>query len=169
MITLGVLKFQYNTRPFIPLHNSRITLEMNFILIQIENPMAQPVEYLKIDPKTQHMLDHTTTEFGDDKFWPLSGKPCFHVFLVKSQLKPLYHLVLPVKIQSMLPCSTVPVVLTYCGKKWEMIYYGEKSAKRFNWKEFAIDNGLKVGDACVFELMEISKTNLKFRVQILRG
>ncbi|KAI8022218.1 B3 domain-containing protein Os04g0386900 [Camellia lanceoleosa] len=105
--------------------------------------MAQPVEYLKIDPKTQHMLDHTTTEFGDDKFWPLSGKPCFHVFLVKSQLKPLYHLVLPVKIQSMLPCSTVPVVLTYCGKKWEMIYYGEKSAKRFNWKEFAIDNGLK--------------------------
>ncbi|KAI8022219.1 SEC1 family transport protein SLY1 [Camellia lanceoleosa] len=33
MITLGVLKFQfqYNTRPFIPLHNSRITLEMNFI------------------------------------------------------------------------------------------------------------------------------------------
>ncbi|GFY90416.1 hypothetical protein Acr_07g0006130 [Actinidia rufa] len=58
---------------------------------------------------------------------------------------------------SLLPCSRVPVVLTYCGKKWEMVYYEIATQKRFdrNWKNFAIDNDLKLGDACVFEIVEI--------------
>ncbi|CAB4269257.1 unnamed protein product [Prunus armeniaca] len=38
-----------------------------------------------------------------------------------------------------------------------------------NWKAFAIDNNLKVGDSCVFEQLECSSTRLVFRVQILRG
>lgn len=55
-----------------------------------------------------------------------------------------------------------------------MVYLGEdfqKRNKRFGlqWKTFAIDNKLKVGDACVFELTECSNDCLKFRVQILRG
>ena len=42
--------------------------------------------------------------------------------------------------------------------------------KRFiGWRAFIDDNNVKVGDACVFELMECCSTKLVFRVQILRG
>ena len=53
-----------------------------------------------------------------------------------------------------------------------MVYYGKgQNRKRFDssWKTFVIDNNLKVGDGCVFELMELSEEKLKFRAQILRG
>ena len=40
---------------------------------------------------------------------------------------------------------------------------------RPSWKEFVDDNNLKVGDGCVFELMECSSTKLVFKAQILRG
>ncbi|XP_057497147.1 B3 domain-containing protein Os06g0112300-like isoform X3 [Actinidia eriantha] len=138
---------------------------------QLYKPLTKAVEAIQRDPKTQKLLDPKTTEFEDDEFWPLSGKPYFHVFVVKSHLKPLYQLVFPKKMYSLLPCSRVPVVLTYCGKKWEMVYYGDSNPKRFdrNWKKFAIDTDLKLGDACVFEIVEFSSSNLKFRVQILRG
>lgn len=34
---------------------------------------------------------------------------------------------------------------------------------------FAHGNELKIGDACVFELMECNSTNVRFKVYILRG
>ncbi|KAI8545643.1 hypothetical protein RHMOL_Rhmol07G0055700 [Rhododendron molle] len=78
---------------------------------------------------------------------------------------------LPVKIVRALPSSSVPVILSYCGKNWDMVYLGGHSLKRIDsgWKTFAHDNDIKVGDACVFELMESSSDVFKFRVQILRG
>ena len=50
-----------------------------------------------------------------------------------------------------------------------MKYSGHLALKRINsgWREFALDNHLKVGDGCVYELMDSEK--LKFRVQILSG
>ncbi|KAJ7950649.1 B3 domain-containing protein [Quillaja saponaria] len=79
---------------------------------------------------------------------------------------------IPVKIQQILPCTKIPTVLSYRGKKWKMLYNGKNvKHKRFDgsWRTFVNDNKLKVGDACVFELMEKSEKGLNFRVQILRG
>ncbi|CAL5331002.1 unnamed protein product [Camellia sinensis] len=147
-------------------------LTMKLKIPRMENPLAQSVEDLRIDLKNQCMLDSGTAESEVDEFWPLSGKPYFHVFLSKSQLKPLYQLHLPVKAHPVLPSSRIPVVLTYRGKNWEIILHGDSSRKRFDppsWRTFASDNDLKVGDACLFELVEFSSSNHKFRVQILRG
>ncbi|XP_052194686.1 B3 domain-containing protein Os04g0386900-like isoform X3 [Diospyros lotus] len=81
-----------------------------------------------------------------DEFWPLSGKPYFSVVIAKTHIKPAYHL------------------------SWEMEYNADRNNKAFDskWRKFANDNDLKLGDACIFELME-SNPALKFRVQILRG
>uniref|UniRef100_A0A5B7BYH2 TF-B3 domain-containing protein n=1 Tax=Davidia involucrata TaxID=16924 RepID=A0A5B7BYH2_DAVIN len=132
---------------------------------EVENPRME-------HPQAQPVLNHTTTKLEGNEFWPLSGKPFFHLILSKSHVKPSYYLVFPAKIHSVLPCATVPGVLTYRDKNWEIAYIGDRGChKRLdtNWKTFASDNDLKVGDACVFELMECSSTNIKFRVQILRG
>lgn len=77
----------------------------------------------------------------------------------------------PVKMSSMLPSATIPLIITYMGKDWKAFYNGDHQNRRFcvGWKEFAEDLNLKPGDACVFELMEKSIQLLKFRVQILRG
>ncbi|KAL6124654.1 hypothetical protein ACLB2K_077166 [Fragaria x ananassa] len=57
---------------------------------------------------------------------------------------------------------------------WEMTCNAAKKTSQVrvdsrSWKAFVDDNNLKVGDGCVFELMECSGTKLMFRVQILRG
>lgn len=51
------------------------------------------------------------------------------------------------------------------------MYLGEGTHKKLDvgWKNFVMDNDLKIGDAVVFELMESSNELIKFRVQILRG
>ena len=50
-----------------------------------------------------------------------------------------------------------------------MMYDGIRKRFDTNWRKFAVDNGLKIGDACVFELEECSGSKLVFRVQILDG
>ncbi|XP_057249909.1 B3 domain-containing protein Os06g0112300 [Beta vulgaris subsp. vulgaris] len=81
--------------------------------------------------------------------------------------------ILPQPFTRLLPNKTVPVILTCGGRSWETTYLGDNAAyqKKFDqrWRAFAEDNMLKVGDACVFELMECSDTSLKFKVQVLRG
>ncbi|CAB4269161.1 unnamed protein product [Prunus armeniaca] len=115
-------------------------------------------------------ISNSVIELEGDEFWPLSEKPFFDVVLTKTTVKPMYHLVVPGKFSATLPSCTIPTILTFRGKNWEMIYHGSSSYKRLdNWKVFAIDNNLKVGDACVFEQLECSSTRLVFRVQILRG
>ncbi|KAI8545640.1 hypothetical protein RHMOL_Rhmol07G0055500 [Rhododendron molle] len=110
------------------------------------------------------MSNSRKAEIKEDEFWPLSGKPYFSVVLSQSQS-------LPVKIGRALPSSSVPLILSCCGKNWDMVYLGERSQGKLNsgWKTFVHDNNLKVGDACVFELMESGSDVIRFRVQILRG
>ena len=70
-----------------------------------------------------------------------------------------------------LPSASVPVVIRYCGKSWNMVYLGDQKNKRFDyagWKTFVVDNNLKVGYGCFFELSQCSQTIIKFRVQIIR-
>lgn len=84
-----------------------------------------------------------------------------------------FYQILPQPFTRLLPNKTVPVILTCGGRSWETTYLGDNAAyqKKFDqrWRAFAEDNMLKVGDACVFELMECSDTSLKFKVQVLRG
>lgn len=71
----------------------------------------------------------------------------------------------------LLPRATVPVVIRHGGKTWTVSYVGDTDRPRFDcqWKTFIIDNDLRCGDACVFELMESSSTNVTLKVHILRG
>ncbi|XP_048447787.1 B3 domain-containing protein Os04g0386900 isoform X2 [Pyrus x bretschneideri] len=110
-------------------------------------------------------------ELQGDEFWPLSEKPFFEVVITKANVKPSYQMVIPAKFQQTLPSCSIPTVLTFGGKNWEMTYTHGSGQRKFdtNWREFVNDNNLKVGDACVFELLECSSTKLVFRVQILRG
>lgn len=72
----------------------------------------------------------------------------------------------------LLPHATVPVVLRHGGKNWNLSYIGDARNPRFDskcWRTFVAENHLKFGDACVFELMETSRTSLTFKVHILRN
>ncbi|KAI9186095.1 hypothetical protein LWI28_013745 [Acer negundo] len=124
------------------------------------------------DSQSQPTSNSIVIEVGGDEFWPLSGKPYFEIILSKTHLHPLYQIGIPSKIHSLLPSRDIPTFISYKGKEWKMVYYGKgQSRKRFDssWKTFVIDNNLKVGDACVFELTELSEEKLRFRAQILRG
>lgn len=81
-------------------------------------------------------------------------------------------MVLPSKAHQLLPCAMVSLVLTHGGKKWEMVYHGDNCGqKRFDtkWRNFVIDNDLKVGDACLFEIVESDIRMVHIAVHILRG
>lgn len=70
------------------------------------------------------------------------------------------------------PRVAVPTVISHGGKKWTLLYHGESKRRHFefsDWKRFATDNNLKMGDACIFEVMESSDVSVKLRVVILRN
>ncbi|WOL18282.1 B3 domain-containing protein [Canna indica] len=106
---------------------------------------------------------------AEERISPLSGKPFFSSVMSKSHVQAPHQLVLPRSIWPFLPSNRVHSTLCCQGKKWEMTYFGYQRQKRFDagWKHFVMDNNLKIGDGCVFELMD--DKNLKFKVQILRG
>ncbi|XP_050387012.1 B3 domain-containing protein Os04g0386900-like [Argentina anserina] len=112
-------------------------------------------------------------ELHGDEFWPLSGKPYFDVILTKSHVKPIYQMEIPPKLDSVLPAgNSVPMVLSFGEKSWEMTFSETKRLKlvdRHSWKSFVDDNSLKAGDGCVFELISCDSTKVLFKVQILRG
>lgn len=107
----------------------------------------------------------------EEEIWALSDKPNFSMLLTKTHVRPLCRLFVPTNMHRVLPSIAVPVILTYRGNNWETIYFGDHISKRFDtrWARFVNDNDLRVGDACVFEVMECSNTLVRFRVQILRG
>ncbi|CAL5401454.1 unnamed protein product [Camellia sinensis] len=107
----------------------------------------------------------------EEEFWALSDKPNFSMLLTKTHVRPLCRLFVPTNMHRLLPSIAVPVILTYRGNNWEMIYFGDHISKRFDtrWARFVKDNDLRIGDACVFEVTECSNTLVRFRVQILRG
>ncbi|KAL7238315.1 hypothetical protein ACSBR2_004424 [Camellia fascicularis] len=110
-------------------------------------------------------------EEEEEEFWALSDKPNFSMLLTKTHVRPLCRLFVPTNMHRVLPCIAVPVILTYRGNNWEMIYFGDHISKRFDtrWARFVNDNDLRIGDACVFEVVECSNRLVRFRVQILRG
>ncbi|CAL9017970.1 unnamed protein product [Prunus brigantina] len=70
-------------------------------------------------------------ELEGDEFWPLSRKPFFDVVLTKTTIKPLSQLLVVLgKFSATLPSCSIPIVLTFRGKSWEMIYHGSSSHKK---------------------------------------
>uniref|UniRef100_A0A803ML09 TF-B3 domain-containing protein n=1 Tax=Chenopodium quinoa TaxID=63459 RepID=A0A803ML09_CHEQI len=100
---------------------------------------------------------------------PKTGAPFFHVNLTKTHVSPLYLLTIPAEGARLLPNIEAPVILTRGTESWTMNYIGNNIVhKRLDkrWKQFAVDNKLKVGDVCTFELT--SKDPMRLKVQVLR-
>ncbi|PRQ56911.1 putative transcription factor B3-Domain family [Rosa chinensis] len=111
-----------------------------------------------------------TIELHGDEFWPLSGKPFFDIILTKSHVKPIYEIEIPAKLDPILPAgASVPMVLSFADKSWDMTYNEIKLVDRHLWRAFVDDNSLKAGDGCIFELTRCDSTKVVFKVQILRG
>ncbi|PIN25148.1 hypothetical protein CDL12_02090 [Handroanthus impetiginosus] len=129
--------------------------------------MEQPLQQSS-EPKDN---EKEVEKYEEDDISYLSGKPFFDVVLGMSHVSPSYQLPIPARIVRELPQATVPVVLRYNCKNWNLSYMGNCSSPRLDskWKNFVNDNNLKIGDACVFELMENSSSNIRFKVHILRG
>lgn len=108
---------------------------------------------------------------------PLSGNPFFTIVMSRTQVQKPFSLCMPARFHHRLPKARTATVLLCRGKSWTVNYCGDLKLKRFDmaWMDFAVDNRLRVGDACVFELMTgtgsegNNKEGMTFQVQILRG
>ncbi|KAG8363534.1 hypothetical protein BUALT_Bualt19G0032400 [Buddleja alternifolia] len=158
--------FQVFSKPYAP--------EAEEIPCMEQRPVQSAEVHLKKKKKKKNaplVSSSEAAEVEENHIYHLSDKPFFDIVLVRSHVMPPYILCLPVNVIDMLPRATIPVVLRHKGKNWNMSYAGDSSRPRFGpkWRTFVTENNLKVGDACVFELMEPTNTNLKLRVLILRG
>ena len=79
--------------------------------------------------------------------------------------------VVPRSLAPFLPATTVPATVTRHGRSWEMRFTGGRQIQRLEagWRGFALDNGLMLGDGCVFELLDGKPEGVVFRVQVLRA
>ncbi|KAL3500137.1 hypothetical protein ACH5RR_039230 [Cinchona calisaya] len=139
-----------------------------------EKPLIDPMNSTFVSNRENSQLQPGssigTTQVEDIEYCTISGKkPYFNLILAKSHVSRPYQVFVPTKFLSGLPSALVPMVLASRGKKWNTFYHGDSSAKRFIWKRFVIDNDLKIGDCCFFELKECTTAKLEFKVIILRG
>ncbi|KAL0905064.1 hypothetical protein M5K25_027239 [Dendrobium thyrsiflorum] len=104
-----------------------------------------------------------------DKIVPLEGKPYFTAVMGEISVRRKFFLKIPKKFHQFLPPSSAQIVLCCREKEWfaKCSVYPNIKVIREGWKQFVMDNNLKIGDGCVFELM--NSKELKFRVQILSG
>ncbi|XP_051198036.1 B3 domain-containing protein Os06g0112300-like [Lolium perenne] len=111
----------------------------------------------------------------DQETTPLSGRrPFFTAIMAKTHVQKPYQLAIPAHFHRRLPARRTAAVLRCGGGSWIMSYCGDNRLKRLDgaWADFAVDNGLLVGDACVFELVSgggVKGQELVFQVQVLRG
>lgn len=126
--------------------------------------------------------EHSPAAAPDDDWevTPLSGDhPFFTTVMSKSQVQKQFQLVIPARLQRLLPEARVPAALLCRGRSWAASYCGDLKCKKIDagWRDFAVDNALRVGDACVFELItapaaagsSAASSEVVFRVQVLRG
>uniref|UniRef100_A0ACD5VD76 Uncharacterized protein n=1 Tax=Avena sativa TaxID=4498 RepID=A0ACD5VD76_AVESA len=128
-----------------------------------------------VKPKLEPGEESPPSAGEDQETAPLTGgRPFFTAIMAKTHVHKPYQLVLPVHFHRQLPNRRTATVLR-CGRRsWIMSYCGDTRTKRLDgaWADFAVDNGLLVGDACVFELVAgggRAREELAFEVQVLRG
>ncbi|KAJ3672611.1 hypothetical protein LUZ60_007332 [Juncus effusus] len=107
---------------------------------------------------------------------PLLGTPRFFHILSRCNAAGPFHMGIATHFHKyLLKNARIRVTLSIRNKTWEMNYTLDGKQNKFDkgWKAFALDNKLKTGDGLVFELIDGTNltdlTELKFRVQILRG
>ncbi|KAL6861654.1 hypothetical protein ACP4OV_017354 [Aristida adscensionis] len=121
----------------------------------------------------------------DCEVTPLSGDhPFFTTVMSRSHVQGPFQLTIPLRFQRHLPAVRVPAVLLRGGRAWAASYRGDLRCKKLGaaWRDFAVGNRLRVGDACVFELVPAQLAGgggggeegnkgeaVVFRVQVLRG
>ncbi|KAL5216220.1 hypothetical protein ABZP36_007621 [Zizania latifolia] len=100
---------------------------------------------------------------------PLLGKPYFTCIMCKSHVQPPFQVVVPRSFGPFLPSKTTPATLSWRGRSWGMRFTGGQMIQRLEagWRGFAVDNDLRLGDGCVFELVDGDR--VAFRVQVLRA
>ncbi|EER89060.1 hypothetical protein BDA96_10G009200 [Sorghum bicolor] len=115
------------------------------------NPKVEPCE--DEEPPLPPPFQASSDEW---EVTPLSGdNPFFTSVMCKSQVQNPFQLVIPVRFHRHLPETRAPAVLMCRGRSWTVSYCGVGKWKRLQgaWRDFARDNGLRLGDACVFELV----------------
>ncbi|XP_044970030.1 B3 domain-containing protein Os04g0386900-like [Hordeum vulgare subsp. vulgare] len=102
---------------------------------------------------------------------PLLGKPYFACVVCKSHVQTPFQVVVPRSLAPFLPPKPTPATLTWQGRSWEMRFTGGRQVQRLEagWRSFALDNALRLGDGCVFELVGGDGEGIVFRVQVLRA
>ncbi|XP_040379035.1 B3 domain-containing protein Os04g0386900-like [Oryza brachyantha] len=102
---------------------------------------------------------------------PLLGKPYFTCIMCKSHVQPPFQVVVPRSFAPFLPSKTAPATVTWRGRSWGMRFTGGRLIQRLEagWRGFAVDNDLRLGDGCVFELVDGGGDRVEFRVQVLRA
>ncbi|KAL6874409.1 hypothetical protein ACP4OV_013429 [Aristida adscensionis] len=100
---------------------------------------------------------------------PLLGKPYFSCIMCKSHIQTPFQVVVPRSLAPFLPAATAPATVRWGGRRWEMRFTGGRQIQRLEagWRGFAVESGLRLGDACVFELLDGAA--VVFRVQVLRA
>lgn len=98
------------------------------------------------------------------KYLPIN--PSFTVKLKRNNLSPQFWMYVPVAFSQYLPSASGLIVLVDSdGQKWPVRVMQKKGGKdRYlskGWKAFAKLKNLKVGNTCVFELIDINKRMLK--------
>uniref|UniRef100_A0A0A9HBU5 TF-B3 domain-containing protein n=1 Tax=Arundo donax TaxID=35708 RepID=A0A0A9HBU5_ARUDO len=123
------------------------------------------------DPKP--VSEKPCAERVQPRILPLLGKPYFSCVICKSHVRPPFQVVVPKSLAPFLPSSTAPATVTWHGRSWEMRFTGGRQIQRLEagWRAFALDNGLSLGDGCVFELVDGATEGgvVAFRVQVLRA
>ncbi|KAF0911718.1 hypothetical protein E2562_011716 [Oryza meyeriana var. granulata] len=129
-------------------------------------PKVEPCDDDELLPPASEDWEATT---------PLAaGNPFFTTVVAKSHIHPKFQMWIPTRFQHRLPEARTAAVLRCGGKSWATSYCGDLKMKKFDagWAEFAVDNRLRVGDACVLELIVTGSSSdivVEFQVQILRG
>jgi hypothetical protein len=81
--------------------------------------------------------------------------------------------VVPRSLAPFLPSTTAPATLTWCGRSWDMRFTGGRQIQRLEagWRGFALDSSLRLGDGCVFELVDGATEGgtIRFSMQVLRA
>ncbi|CAI9769105.1 unnamed protein product [Fraxinus pennsylvanica] len=98
------------------------------------------------------------------KYLPIN--PSFTVKLKRNNLSPHFWMYVPVAFSQYMPSAPgLIVLLDSDGQKWPVRVMQKKGGKdRYlskGWKAFAKLKNLKVGNTCVFELIDINKRMLK--------
>ncbi|KAF8775802.1 hypothetical protein HU200_004190 [Digitaria exilis] len=137
----------------------------------------------KVEPgeEQEHSPTLQPPAFDDDwEVTPLTGDNPFFTTIISKTHVQRFLLTIPGRVQCHLPETRVPATLVCRGRSWPASYCGDLKVKKIDvaaWKDFAVDNGLRVGDACVIELItpaaeavtEGDGKVVEFRVQVLRG